>query len=104
MFFLLLAAGLIFILPAWTDRRAIAFLIAWNLLVLALWVADARRIPSTALQITRAWPTTLALGVESRVEVHVANAGRVPVRIAFIDDVPGALSGSPPSGQLTVAR
>ena len=103
VFFWLLAAGLVLLVPAWTDPRAVALLLGWNALVLALWVADVRRIPAATVHVTRTWPTTLALGVRSRVEVQVANDGPLPVRISFVDDVPGALTRSLPTGELTVA-
>ena len=101
-FLLLLAAGVALIIPSWIDRRAILLLLAWNLLVVTLWVADLRRIPARTLQVTRVWRAPLALGVESRVELTVANHGNVPMRITFTDDTPGALRRTVPSGSLSV--
>jgi uncharacterized protein (DUF58 family) len=91
-FFLLLAAGLILAVPAWIDSRAIVALMAWNLLVFAMWIVDLRRIPSgTSLGITRAWTTPPALGVFSQVGVEVHNRSALPLHVDVIDDVPQAL-------------
>jgi uncharacterized protein (DUF58 family) len=91
-FFLLLGAGVILAVPAWLDSRAVAALVAWNLLVIAVWTVDLRRIPSgAALGVTRTWTSPLALGVRSRVGIEIRNASGLPLRVDVIDDVPPAL-------------
>jgi uncharacterized protein (DUF58 family) len=104
-FFLLLAAGLLLAVPAWIDPRAIFALIAWNVLVLGLWLADVRQIPwGDRLQVSRAWAEPLALGAPSRVGVEVSNRTGVPVHVAVIDDVPASLRKDLPETRLAVER
>jgi uncharacterized protein (DUF58 family) len=91
-FFLLLGAGLVLVIPAAVDRRALAVLAFWNLLVLVTWMVDLRRIPSgTALEVTRRWTTPLAIGVDSRAAIEVTNRSAITLRVDVIDDVPAAL-------------
>ena len=91
-FFILLAAGLVLVVPAWLDSRVIWLLAAWNLFVAAIWLADLRRIPGEGqIAVTRSWKTPLALRVVAPVSIDVENRGRVPVNVEAVDDVPIAL-------------
>jgi uncharacterized protein (DUF58 family) len=91
-FFLLLGAGIILAIPAWIDPRAAAALVAWNLLVIAAWAVDLRRIPSgPTLGVTRIWTSPLALGVRGRVGIEIRNYSLLPLRVDVIDDVPPTL-------------
>jgi uncharacterized protein (DUF58 family) len=91
-FFVLLAAGIVLIVPAWLDPRALWVLAAWNLLVAAVWVADLRRIPGEGeVEITRSWKMPPALRVHAPVWIDVRNRGHVAVRVDAVDDVPLAL-------------
>ncbi|HJR58237.1 MAG TPA: DUF58 domain-containing protein [Vicinamibacterales bacterium] len=100
-FFLLLAAGLVLTIPAWIDARALIALVVWNLLVLAIWIVDLRRIPSgPSLEVRRAWTTPLALGVTSRVAIELTNHSPLPIRVDVIDDVPPAIRRELPRGGL----
>jgi uncharacterized protein (DUF58 family) len=102
-FFLLLAGGLLLVIPAWIDPRIIVALVAWNLLVLAIWVMDLRRIPSgEALQITRAWTEPPAIGSPSRVRIEVSNHTTLPIHASVTDDVPAALRHDLPEVTLQV--
>ena len=102
-FFLLLAVGLVFVVPAWLDRSALAALFAWNLAVLVLWRVDLSRIPSgDGLEVARVWNAPLALGAASRVAVEVHNHTRRPVSVDVVDDVPAALRHTLPEARLAV--
>ena len=91
-FFILLAVGLVLVVPAWLDPKAVWVLAAWNLLVAAVWVADLRRIPGGGqMTVTRSWQTPLALRVHAPVSLAIENRGHVPVRVDAVDDVPLAL-------------
>jgi uncharacterized protein (DUF58 family) len=98
-FFLLLAAGAILAIPAWIDPRALIALVAWDLLVLTIWVVDLRTIPpGPALEVTRVWTTPLALGVRSQVGIEVTNHSARAVRVDVIDDMPPAIRRELPEG------
>jgi uncharacterized protein (DUF58 family) len=102
-FFLLLAAGCILVIPAWIDQRAILAVGAWNVLVIAAWVADLRRIPSgEAIEVRRTWTTPLALGVPSTVRTLVRNKSEIPVHVSVTDHVPTTLRRVMPEAWLDV--
>lgn len=101
--FLLLAFGLMFALPAWVEPRAIVALIAWNTVVVAIWLVDVRRIPSgQEVQVSRTWPAPLALGVPVHVGIEVSNRSEIPVCVDVIDDVPASLVRQLPEVRLHV--
>ena len=91
-FFVLLAVGVVLVVPAWLDLRALWILAAWNVVVAAVWVADLRRIPGEGeIEITRSWKMPPALRVHAPVWIDVQNLGHVAVRVEAVDDVPLAL-------------
>ena len=51
---MLLGAGVVLAVPSFIDRRAIAVMFAWNLLLLMAWALDLRRIQPGSLDVTRA--------------------------------------------------
>jgi uncharacterized protein (DUF58 family) len=102
-FFVLLAAGLILAIPLWIDRRAIVALVAWNVVVLTLWVLDLRRIPTNeGIEVSRRWTAPLALGAPTRVALHIDNYVDVPLRVDAIDDVPASFSAILPEAGIEV--
>ena len=102
-FFALLAGGFLLIVPAWIDPRLIVALVGWNLVVLAVWIIDLRRIPSgAALEVTRAWTSPLALGASGRVKIEVSNHATLPIDADVVDDVPAALRRDLPELALRV--
>ena len=90
-FLWLLAAGAVLAVPAWMDRRAIAVMFAWNVLLLLTWALDLRRMAPGSVEVTRTWKGPLALGVPNTVTLGVANRGRVDLVAELTDDVPGEL-------------
>jgi uncharacterized protein (DUF58 family) len=102
--FLLLAAGLVLLAPAWIDRRAAYAVVAWDMLIVALWVLDARRLPSPfALQLRREWSQPLTIGRRAGVDVGVRNDGPVFIRAWLTDHVAGTLRRELPEVEVTVA-
>ncbi|HSC29629.1 MAG TPA: DUF58 domain-containing protein [Vicinamibacterales bacterium] len=90
--FVLLAAGLLWLVPAWHDRRAILGLLLWDTAVLAAVLLDVRRMPSPRdLTSTRRWPGPLTLGVPGQVSLDIRNGGAVAIDVRATDHVPGAL-------------
>ena len=89
---LLLAAGLVVLVPAWIDDRAAFGLALWNLLVFLLWVVDARRLPAPGdLQLHRRWPGPLAIGRRAAVDLAIENRSHTFVHAWLTDHLPGAL-------------
>jgi uncharacterized protein (DUF58 family) len=102
-FFLLLALGVLFVIPAWTDRRAILLLAVWNAGLLALWILDVRRIPhGRSIQISRTCRAPLALGVDARFELEIQNSAAVATHLTVVEDLPDSLSRDLSAHQVVV--
>lgn len=102
-FFVFLALGLLFAVPAWIDSRVLWLLGAWNLLVAVVWTADLRRIPPRAsLDVTRRWSGPLSLGEPAQVALGIRNQSAVPLWVDALDDVPAALRRELPQGTVVV--
>ena len=102
-FFLALLLGLVWIGPAWWNRRALYAMPLWDGVVLMVWLADLVRLPKTKeLTISRHWSEPLSLDIDSRVELRVANSGRRALEITLEDDVPAVLCLTLPKFTLTV--
>lgn len=98
-----LAAGLLWILPAWIDRRALLVMVLWDAGVAALIVLNARRLPRpSALLVTRRWSAPLSLGSPTAVSIDVRNASRVRIRVEVGDYVSPGLHRDLVDGTLTV--
>jgi uncharacterized protein (DUF58 family) len=83
---LLLGAGLLWIGPAWIDRRALALLVAWDAILLALVLINLRRLPSPPeLIVTRTWSSALTLGSQASATIGVANRGNVHIHLQASD-------------------
>jgi uncharacterized protein (DUF58 family) len=96
-FFLLLLIGLVWIGPAWVDRRYLYAIPVWDAAVIAVWVWDLRRLPRPAqLEVHRIWnsPVQLALAATVRVELHYY--GAVPIAAQLVDDVPPTFRNETP--------
>ena len=76
----LLLAGLVLVIPAWIDPRAAVAVVAWDIVVLAAWAMDLRRLPPpAALSIAREWSGPLTLGVPQAIRLRIGNAGGIAV-------------------------
>jgi uncharacterized protein (DUF58 family) len=88
----LIGIGLLWLVPAWTDRRAAALMIAWDAIVLGAMVIDAVRLPrATSLRVTRRWSGALMLGAPIGVVLDLQNDGSVPIAATLRDYLPPAL-------------
>jgi uncharacterized protein (DUF58 family) len=102
--FLLLAAGLLCVVPALLDQRTLLLMLVWDLLLLVAWVMDLRRLATPAqLQITRAWSGPLGLDTPARVTLTLRNGGAVSIQAHVIDFVAGDLRRDLPQHDLDVA-
>jgi uncharacterized protein (DUF58 family) len=96
-FFLLLLIGLVWIGPAWNDRRYLYVMALWDLAVFALWVWDLKRLPRPArFDVCRIWTTAPQLGVEAKVRIGIRCLGTIPLYAWLTDDPPPTFhSGAP---------
>jgi uncharacterized protein (DUF58 family) len=102
-FFLLLLIGLVWIGPAWNDRRYLFAMAAWDATVFLLCIWDFVRLPKPGeLEVRREWSAPPQLTVEAIVNVQVRNLGKVAIRAELIDEMPASFRDSLPTLELTV--
>jgi uncharacterized protein (DUF58 family) len=83
-----LAAGLLWIGPAWFDRRALLVLAAWDAVVILFVFINLRRLPApAALAVTRSWNSPLTLGSPATVHIAIHNRGNVALDVRASDYV-----------------
>ena len=84
--FWLLGAGLIFLIPAWFDRRALAAMLVWDIAVLTMAMLELRELPAASdLVLERRWAGVLSLGEPSTVTIALTLRSRRwlgPVEVA----------------------
>ena len=96
-FFLILLVGLIWIGPAWADRRYLYAMALWDAAAVAAWAWDLRRLPRPAqLEVHRLWGAPVQLGLESTVRIELHYYGAVPVTAQVLDDVPATFWNETP--------
>src|SRR5690349_17134338 len=75
--FWLLGAGLILLIPAWFDRRALAAMLVWDIAVLTIAMLEVRQLPAASdLELERRWAGVLALGEPSTVTIGLTLRSR----------------------------
>jgi uncharacterized protein (DUF58 family) len=83
---LLLALGLVLVIPGWVDSRALILMAVWDASVLVLAAIDLRRLPrAEQLTVTRTWHDPLSLGRPASVAITVENHGASAVDVRFAD-------------------
>lgn len=103
-FFMVLLVGLVWVGPGWWEPRFLWALLLWDLLALAAWAWDFRRLPRPErLEMRRVWNVAAALGTPSLVELELANGGCVALLAETVDDVPTALRAEPATVEINVA-
>ncbi len=103
-FFMTLLVGLVWLGPAWWERRFLLALAAWDAAALLVWLMDWRALPrADQLEVRRVWKSPPALSVESRVTIELVNHGRVAVMAVAEDDVAIALRPEPEPIEIRVA-
>ncbi len=102
-FFLALLLGLVWVGPAWWNRRVLYALLVWDVLVILAWMIDLQRLPPrAAIIVSRHWSEPPSLNIDSQVELQVTNHAARMVQVSIEDDVPPALCGTLPRFTLTV--
>ena len=93
----LLLLGLMWLAPAFLDGRFVWAMLAWDGVVVALWLVDLRRSPpASRLRVRRAWLAAPALSVRSSVDIAIANDSEATLSAHVTDSVPARLRSSPP--------
>lgn len=103
-FFVALVLGLACLGPAWWSPRLIIAMLLWDVLLLAAWLGDLRRLPAPGqLEFHRVWRGALALAAPARVAIELRNFGRAALRARVVDETPLQLRAAPPLVEMTVA-
>ena len=100
---ILFGVGLLWLVPAWIDTRAVAVMVLWNVLIAAGLVADRWKLPrADMLRVTRRWSGALTLGAPATITLELHNGGTGAVAARLTDYLPPALRRDPPSVHLRV--
>lgn len=103
-FFLLLLVGLIWIGPAWSDRRFLYAMALWDTAVIGAWVWDLRRLPRPAqLEVHRLWTAPAQLALQTTVRVELYYYGAIPITAHVLDDVPPTFRSETPALNITAS-
>jgi uncharacterized protein (DUF58 family) len=95
-FFFLLLVGLAWLVPAFADKRFVAGMFGWDLLILLMWAVDLMRMPPPRqLAIIRGWSEPVALSVGSRVTLALLNESDSTVHARLVDELPSQLREEP---------
>lgn len=99
----LLVAGTVLALPAFWHPRAIAFMAAWDVLLLILVAWDAARLPHPRqIAVSRRFLDSPQLGMPTRVELSVDLGGDQVLDCRVTDDLHPALVGTPETHRIEV--
>jgi len=100
-FFMLLFVGLVWLGPAFFDLRFGYAMLAWDALVVLMWLADLAQMPKPPqLKLKRTWRAPAALSISSEIDLTIENSASRGIYAKVVDTVPLQLSTEPP--QLTI--
>jgi uncharacterized protein (DUF58 family) len=103
--FLLCACSLVFLGPAFVHPRVLWAMLAWNVVVLAAWLADVFVLPPpVAVEVKRAWSGPLMLLGSTDMLFTLTATTRVPLRVRLTVDLPDALAERPVESNLLVHK
>src|SRR5690348_11759231 len=100
---LLLLVGLLWLVPAWWDRRALYGLLAWDVLLLVVFIWDLQRLQHAQPEASRIWTAAPALSTPAEIRIQLRNLGEISYTMAQ-DDVPASLRRTPPELQFQTDR
>jgi uncharacterized protein (DUF58 family) len=96
-FFLILAIGFIWLIPAWWSPRLIAVMFVWDLCGLAIWVVDLLKLPKPSeLTVSRSFSGPLVLGRPASITVCIRNRSGRSVFAHILDETSTVLRDEPP--------
>lgn len=103
-FFLLLLIGMGWLAAAFFDPRFAYAMLAWDVLLIAVWAVDLISLPKPReLRIRRSWMAPLSLSVSSQAKITAINSSKSTLHLRFLDAVPSSLRSEPPEVEMTVA-
>ena len=100
---MLVLLGLLWLVPAWWDRRALYGLLAWDALLLILFVLDLKALQRARPEVSRIWDAAPALSTPAEIRVELRNLGNM-FYVSAQDDVPSSLRRVPPTLELQCDR
>jgi uncharacterized protein (DUF58 family) len=101
--FLLLLIGIAWLIPAFADKRFVAAMFAWDVLILLFWAIDLATLPRPwQLTVIRGWSAPVALSVESKPSLTVINASNRTIHLKVLDEIPVALRGEAAQIEMSV--
>jgi uncharacterized protein (DUF58 family) len=90
--------------PAWWDSRFGFLMLAWDVLLLAIWWIDWTRLPRPKqLMVAREWDGPASLGGSSTIHLEVRSEGQTEISAHVEDEVPALLSSQAASGDMVLA-
>jgi uncharacterized protein (DUF58 family) len=102
-FYLLTLFGLLWLGPAWSDRRYLYAMFLWDVAMGVFWLADLARLPKPGeLTVKRTWAAPVQLSVQTEVQLEIHNDGSRPIFAEALDDVPGSFRSSMPEIEIDV--
>lgn len=100
---LLFCAGLLLAIPAFWHPRRIGFMLAWDVLLLIVCVADGARLPRPeSLTIIRQFLDSPQLGEPTRMEIAIRMEADTVVDAKVIDDLHPALIATPEARRVEI--
>lgn len=100
---LLFCAGLLLAIPAFWHPRRIGFMLAWDVLLLIVCVADGARLPRPeSLTIIRQFLDSPQLGEPTRMEIAIRMEADTVVDAKVIDDLHPALIATPEAQRVEI--
>jgi uncharacterized protein (DUF58 family) len=100
-FFVFLLIGLVWLVLAWWSPRLIVGLFVWDLIGLAAWLYDLRRLPASGqLEARRVWNAPLLLARTCKVSVELQSPSAI--RVALVDETPVSVRDEPPALAVTL--
>lgn len=100
---MLVLLGLLWLVPAWWERRALYGLLAWDALLLILFVLDLKALQRARPEVSRIWDAAPALSTPAEIRVELRNLGNM-FYVSAQDDVPPSLRRVPPTLDLQCDR
>jgi uncharacterized protein (DUF58 family) len=104
-FFLLIAVGVLWAVPAFWDKHFLLVMLAWDAFAFLAWAIDLSSLPRPhQLVIERSWSGAAALSDNVEVTINVQNLSGTSIECRILDDVPEALRHEPPTLVLQARR
>jgi uncharacterized protein (DUF58 family) len=103
-FFLLLALGVLWAIPAFWDIRFLLLMAAWDLCAVIAWAMDLKRLAHPhQLIVQRTWGGPASLTNDVEINLEIQNLSGASLECRLLDDIPSSLRSAPPDLLITAA-